>query len=807
MREPDEPGDPDRADERGERDPALPRLIANLRRRHVFRTVAAYAVASWVLIEVVDTVGPALDFPDGSTRFVIYAALLALPLVVTLSWMFDVAPGAQEADRPAGRPLLVVLASVPLLVGGVAAVAGLIGEADLDAEGARRLLSEADELASQRRFAEAFALVERAGRVLGDDSTLAALREEVSVAVTVRTEPAGATIRARPITAPDADTSAVRETWGPAPIVGHTVPRVDHLVVATLDGHRPAERLAAPSRAFVKQPGAGYFSTLELSLSLEPEDTGVPLDMLRVPGGDYLIASPDMPPGLSATLDEFFIDRFEVTNERYREFVTAGGYTKLEYWTEFPTGAEPAELMADFVDRTGQPGPRAWAAQRYPKGEGRYPVTGVSWYEAAAYAEFRGRALPTLHQWEKAARDGGVTGYDGYVLPWGFVRGGEEIGHRSRSQASGPGPVDEHPFGISPYGAYAMAGNAKEWLANPYGEGRAATGGSWQDPLYLFSEVGEFDPTFASPALGFRTVWLDPDRRRLSRDQGRVDIEGPSTPSYEPVDSSTYAALLSHYRYDPVPANAEIIETVEAADWDRQQIEFDGPAAERLTAYLYLPSRALPPYQPLLYIPSSAAFVSGVASGTENVVGPLIRRGRAVFVVVMKGMAGRENPPDYTPPPLSSVAFRDRMVLHATEIRLGIDYLETRDDIAIDDLAYVGLSFGAGSRLGFAAVDPRFRAVVLIGGGIDERMKPVLPEADNVNFAPRIGVPTLMVHGRQDEEHPWLTRGRALWDLLREPKQLVLLEGEGHLPRPEALIPPIQTFLDETLGPVSLPDE
>lgn len=803
MREPDEP---ERIEEQPEQRPPLLRLLADLRRRRVFRTVAAYAVAAWVLIEVVDTVGPALDFPDGSTRFVIYAALLALPLVVALSWMYDVAPGARETEPPSGRPLLVALASVPLLVGGMAAVAGLFDE-ELDVEGARRLLSEANELASQRRYAEAFALVERAGRVLAGDSTLAALREEVSVAVTVRTEPAGATVRALPITAPDPDTSAARETWGTAPIVDRTVPRVDHLVVATLDGHRPVERLLAPSRAYVNRPDVGHVSPLELSLSLEPENAGVPPDMVRVPGGEYVITSPDMPTGLSATLDEFFIDRFEVTNEQYREFVAAGGYTKLEHWNEFPPGADPAELMADFVDRTGQPGPRGWSAGRYPEGEARYPVSGVSWYEAAAYAEFRGRALPTLHQWEKAARDGETTGYDGYVLPWGFVRGGEEVGHRSRSQATGPGPVDEHPFGISPYGAYAMAGNAKEWLANRYGDGRAATGGSWQDPLYLFSEVGEFDPKFASPALGFRTVWLDPDRRRVSRDQGLVTIEAPSTPGYEPVDSATYAALLSHYRYDAVPARAEIVETVEAADWDRQHVEFDGPAGERLSAYLYLPRRALPPYQPIVYVPSVDAFVSGAAAEAEAVLGPLIRRGRAVFVVVMKGMVGRENPPDYEPPPFSSVAFRDRMVLHATEMRLGIDYLETRDDIAIEDMAYVGLSFGAGSRLAFAAVDPRFRAVVLIGGGIDERMKPVLPEVDNVNFAPHIEAPTLMVHGRQDEEHPWLTRGRALWNLLREPKQLVLLEGEGHLPRSEALIPPIETLLDETIGPVSLPED
>jgi len=799
MTEPDEPA------ARGGQEPYVLRLVADLRRRRVFRTVAAYAVAAWVLIEVVDTVGPALEFPDGSTRFVVYAALLALPLVVAISWVYDAGAGVGTGGRPARRRLVVLLSALPLLTGGVIALTERFGEGELDAEGARRLLSEADELADRTRYAEAFDLVERAAGVLPDDSRLAALRERVSVRFTVHTDPAGAIVRALPITAAGADSSAVWESWGVAPVVDRRIPRVDHRVVATLDGHRPAERLAAPSQAYVKRPESGYPSSHELSVALVPEDSGAPPDMVRVPAGEYVIASPDMPPGLTATLDEFFIDRFEVTNEQYREFVTAGGYAELEHWNEFPTDAQPADILAGFVDRSGAAGPRGWNDQRYPDGEGRYPVTGVSWYEAAAYAEFRGRALPTLHQWEKAARDGGVTGYDGYVLPWGFVRGGEEMGRRTRSQSSGPGPVDEHPFGISPYGAYAMVGNAKEWLANPYGDGRAATGGSWQDPLYLFSEVGEFDPSFASPALGFRTVWLHPDRRRMSRDQGLAPIEAPSMPGYDPVDGGTYAALLSHYRYDPVPARAEIVETAESVDWERQQIELDGPAGERLTAYLYLPRRALPPYQPIVYIPSSDAFVSDVASRTEVVLGPLIHGGRAVFVVVMKGMVGRENPPGYEPPPFPSVAFRDRMVLHATEMRLGIDYLETRDDIVIEDLAYVGLSFGAGSRLAFAAVDPRFRAVVLIGGGIDERMKPVLPEADNVNFAPRIEAPTLMVHGRQDEEHPWLTRGRALWNLLSEPKRLVLLEGEGHLPRPEALIPPIEEFLDETLGPVALP--
>jgi pimeloyl-ACP methyl ester carboxylesterase len=116
-------------------------------------------------------------------------------------------------------------------------------------------------------------------------------------------------------------------------------------------------------------------------------------------------------------------------------------------------------------------------------------------------------------------------------------------------------------------------------------------------------------------------------------------------------------------------------------------------------------------------------------------------------------------------------------------------------------LAYVAVSLGAGSRLPFAAVDPRFRSVVLIGGGIDERMQPTLPEANSINFAPRITVPKLLVNGRWDEEHAWERRALPLWRLLREPKRLALIDG-GHVPPAEARVPVINAWLDETLGPV-----
>ena len=112
------------------------------------------------------------------------------------------------------------------------------------------------------------------------------------------------------------------------------------------------------------------------------------------------------------------------------------------------------------------------------------------------------------------------------------------------------------------------------------------------------------------------------------------------------------------------------------------------------------------------------------------------------------------------------------------------------------------MSWGAGSRAVFAATDDRYRAVVFLGAGIDERVQPTVPEASSINFIPYISVPKLVVNGLQDEEHRWVTRGMPFWDLLSEPKRLELRDHEGHLPSLEVRVPAINGFLDEVFGPV-----
>src|SRR5262249_11239747 len=96
-------------------------------------------------------------------------------------------------------------------------------------------------------------------------------------------------------------------------------------------------------------------------------------------------------------VEALYLDRYPVTNGEFQQFVDSGGYEKLEYWDE-----EALPALLDFVDQTGQPGPRYWSDGCYPMGEERRPVVGISWYEASAYARWVGKRLPTDAEWTKA---------------------------------------------------------------------------------------------------------------------------------------------------------------------------------------------------------------------------------------------------------------------------------------------------------------------------------------------------------------------------------------------------------------------
>lgn len=199
--------------------------------------------------------------------------------------------------------------------------------------------------------------------------------------------------------------------------------------------------------------------------------TKIPVDMMKVPKGPFLYGDKRT----RETVDhDYWIDRYPVTNEKYRAFILTDGYGNQAYWSE--EGWKWKTKLNIIC-------PEYWNDIKWNKAD--HPVVGVSYYEAAAYATWVGKRLPTEQEWEKAAR-----GEDGREYPWG-----EEFdGKRCNSDTSGiphTTPVTQFPSGVSPYGCYDMVGNVWEWCASWYEEAgglRVIRGGSWSDlPGYLRS--------------------------------------------------------------------------------------------------------------------------------------------------------------------------------------------------------------------------------------------------------------------------------------------------------------------------------
>jgi len=164
----------------------------------------------------------------------------------------------------------------------------------------------------------------------------------------------------------------------------------------------------------------------------------------------------------SVYVESFFIDRFTVTNADYAAFVESGGYTDMSLW---PKKIWPHVLQ--FVDQSGDPGPRYWKRGRPEKQLVRHPVVGVSWFEANAYAQWTGKKLPTSSQWQRAgtwASDGSQTQS---LFPWsgGFQSGKANIWISGKHSTV---EVDQYYEGSTANGIYQLVGNVWEWVASKF---------------------------------------------------------------------------------------------------------------------------------------------------------------------------------------------------------------------------------------------------------------------------------------------------------------------------------------------------
>ena len=665
---------------------------------------------------------------------------------------------------------------------------------------ARRQVPQIEALSSNGNYFAAYDLATETQKYLPNDPTITRLMPTISDTLTVTSEPSGAQVYLKRFSPDVAGNFPPRQLLGTTPIGDLRIARGQYLLYVEKDGF--AKTAQTISGTLLR--GGGMTSVpppLTIEQKLLAADR-VPNGMTLATGGDYRLRAWARPTDAKVYLDDFLIDQYEVSNQDYKEFINAGGYLKKQYWT-YPFIKDGKTLtweegVQEFKDRTGLPGPRNWSSQNFPEGKANYPVTDVSWYEAAAYAAFRGKHLPTIFQWEKAARSGRVVSPTNY-LPWGAFYPGDTLEWRANFEGDTTIPVDSFEFGMSPFGAYNMAGNVSEWCLNETSEGFISAGGAWGEPVYTFANYGRFPGFYTSNKRGFRCAI----NLGSTGNYGNLRIEiNKEIPVYSRSNDQDFARWVKAYDYVKSPLDPQL-EKQETDAWTLERITFNGANGERAIGYLYLPRNFPRPLQVIHLLPASDVEVGQRSAdrAAEAWLATEIKSGRAVFIVVLKGYIERLRPVGFVEPDRTTAEHRDKMVNWITDLRRGLDYLETRNDIDSKKIAFCGPSSGASVGLILAAVDRRYASVFFAATGIRKSFTQWIAEANIVNFAPHIRGPILILQGRYDENLAWKAEAEPLYKLLREPKRLILFDG-GHAPPLELFATTIDRWLDETLGPV-----
>jgi len=682
----------------------------------------------------------------------------------------DLSAAQMKLERPSTRLGTVLRQPRYAIPGLMFLLAVLGGAAWLWTRGARvrwardQALPEISQLAEKQLYTKAYLLAGKARRYAPD--AVDRLERDAWASVSVETAPPGADVSMRDYLETDTD-------WVP---LGRSPVR------ARVPLGYLRWRIAKPGYETIEAAAFGR----SLSFRLDPVGSPPP-GMLRVPGGPFQLRSLE-----TVELPDYWLDRYEVTNEEFQRFVEAGGYRDRAHWKEPVVRDGRAlsweEAMGAFRDSTGRPGPSTWELGTFPAGRARFPVGGVSWYEAAAYASFAGKSLPTIYHWSNAAGNGGGT--DAF----------SDILRRSNFGGSGPAAVGSYR-GIGPYGNYDIAGNVREWCWNETGGRRYVLGGSWIDATYVFWEADAQPPFDRSPMNGVRCAKLPaPPEPKLTTSIATLARDYSKE---RPVSDELFRVYASLYSYDRGDLAARTESVDESSPyWRREKVSYRAAYGDvRIPAFLFLPRNAAPPYQTVVYFPSSHARRARSTEGEIELrfLDFVVRSGRAVLYPIYEGTYERR-PKEAGGGPSER---RDLEIKWVKDVRRSVDYLQSRTDLDPNRIAFYGLSLGAIDGVVFLALEDRFKTGVLLAGGF--RSKKATPEIEPLNFAPRVKMPVLLLGGRQDFMHPYETAQVPMFRMLGTPekdKRHFVFEG-GHVPSQlTEVIREILDWLDRYLGPI-----
>lgn len=461
----------------------------------------------------------------------------------------------------------------------------------------------------------------------------------------------------------------------------------------------------------------------------------------------------------------FQIAKHEVTNGAYLEFVMDDGYADHDHW-DCPTTIDGVEyqcdeLIAMFQDKTGRRGPANWEYSKPPQGQEEFPVTGISWFEARAFAHFKGMALPTVHQWAKAAS---LSSSSLFVPNSNF----------SKNQLQNVGDSAT----INPQGIFDIAGNAREWTHNGAGgDDKALLGGCYLDDDYVFNDYYSQPASDRSIANGMRLVHNLDDTKHYAKAYEPVFVEERDFLSLPGVSDDVFAiyraqfegynhTLSSSVETVPLPAaGSVVVERVEMTDIG------DDPE-EILPAYIFYDSNLPRPYKPIIFFPGSNAIhmtnTNQMIRSNVDYFDYLLANGYAVVQPIYTSTYEKEDhlKSDY---PVATKDYTEHVIAWGQEYKKAIDYIEQRQDFDAKQLSYFGVSWGGYMANILLAIDDRVKAAVLKVAGLC--FQPAEQSVESYIYTPRIKCPTIMLNGKYDVFFPLETSQIPMFTLMGTPEE------------------------------------
>ena len=518
----------------------------------------------------------------------------------------------------------------------------------------------------------------------------------------------------------------------------------------------------------------------------------VPKGMIYIPGGNFIPALTGF--GVDQVyLHPFYIDKFEVTNKEFKEFVDAGGYKNPQYWVEMDfirdgvslTLEEAQELM---TDTTGMVGPAGWEVGTYIQGTEDKPVTGISWYEALAYARYKGNILPPMFHWAKAAfpPDEIISPISPKLLKTSnFYK--EDISVVGQGEGA--------------YGTFDMAGNAKEWVWNIFGGRGLTLGGAFDEPTYLASQTAPEARMNRSLKNGFRTARLI-NPRDLNPFGDPIETQAPKDLSfYKPMSDEVFNVYSRSFQVSSTNPKFEKVYIDDSHPvWIKERIKLEvGYNNESMDVLIFRPKNSFGLSAPIIVHPGANYYttppeIDDINPG-EFSLDFLIKSGKTLIWPAWKGSLNRM-PENVASNEDTLRRFRNQFVAWVNDTDKTLDYLETRNDIDTENIFYLGMSYGALFNTHTLLFENRYKGAILYVGGSFPTYPPL---SDGINHLPRIKTPFLMLNGEQDYLVP-KSAANFFYQFTGTPTEdkKIIFYDSGHWPLPRnQMIKETLSFIDK----------